>query len=370
MRILVVTPWYPEDGDGSGSFVRDQALAVSGAHDVAVVHLHSRTGAGEREERDEGIRVVRCRARARRLPGTSTAREVAVTAVAERRLARHGFRADLVHAHVYTAALAALPVARGRRLPLVVSEHYSGVARGQLGPWSRFAAGRAYRAAGVVCPVSENLGAAVNALSTRARIEVMPNGVDIRLFHPPDGERDPGPVRVLVVASLVPVKGVPRLIDAVGRVARDGSDLRLTVVGDGPQREECGRRAGAAGVLDRVDFRGRLPRDRVAAEMRAADVLVVPSEWETFSVAAAEGMCSGLPVLASRVGALTELVDPGAGLLVDAGDPEALAEGLGLMLARARHFDRRALAARSAERFSAERVGRQWDALYRRLGAR
>ncbi len=370
MRIVVVTPWFPEAGDGSGSFVRDQALAVAADHEVAVVHLRSRAGAGLREEADDRLRVIRCGVPERLPPGTSTAWELAATARAVRHLARHGCPADVLHAHVYTAALAAVPVARARRLPLVVSEHYSGVARGALGRWSRLAAARAYRAADVVCPVSESLATAIAAMSPRARIEVMPNGVDTDLFRPPDREREPGPARVLVVASLVPVKGVPRLIDAVGRVASTGADLQLTVVGDGPQRAECEHRAAAAGLLDRVDFRGRLPRERVAAGMRSADVLAVPSEWETFSVAAAEGMCCGLPVLASRVGALPELVDEDAGLLVDAGDPEALAEGLGRMLDRVRGFDRRAQSERAAERFGAGHAARRWNGLYRGLVAR
>jgi glycosyltransferase involved in cell wall biosynthesis len=125
----------------------------------------------------------------------------------------------------------------------------------------------------------------------------------------------------------------------------------------------------ALGLSDLVEFRGRRERAEVAAALREADLLAVPSRWETFSVATAEALCSGLPVLATDVGALPELVDEASGVLVAPGDARALAGGLERMLDTARGHDRAAIAARAAERYGRDAVGRAWNDVYRGLAS-
>jgi glycosyltransferase involved in cell wall biosynthesis len=124
----------------------------------------------------------------------------------------------------------------------------------------------------------------------------------------------------LLVARLAPEKGVDVAIDAC-RIA----GIRLVIAGDGPERAALARRAGeVAGVGDAVCFVGHV-EDRELARLRAgAAIALAPSRSaETFGLAAAEAMAAGLPVVASRVGALPELVEPDA--LVAPGDPGALA---------------------------------------------
>ncbi len=141
----------------------------------------------------------------------------------------------------------------------------------------------------------------------------------------------------LVVARLVPEKGVDVAIDAC-RLA----GIPLVVAGDGPQRAELIERAGAGAVR----FVGQVG-DRELAELRAgAAIALAPSRsGETFGLAAAEAMASGLPVVASRVGALPELVEPDA--LVAPGDAAALAGAL------ARRAGDRAAGERARERVRA-----------------
>jgi glycosyltransferase involved in cell wall biosynthesis len=283
---------------------------------------------------------------------------------------RVGHRPDLVHAHVFTAALAAVPTARLLGVPLVVSEHYSGFARGDVPRRARAAASVAYRAADAVCPVSASLWGTLAGLVPAARTRVMPNPVDEGLFALAEPGPTSGPARILVVASLVPVKGVDGLIDAVGIVAGRRRDFRLTVIGDGPQRAAYERRVGDAGLGELVRLVGRRTRHEVARAMQEADLCVAPSRWETFSVAVAEALCRGLPVLATRVGALPELVDETSGVLVAPDDPAALADGLDGMLEALGRFDRLAISRRAVERWGARNVGARWSELYLELAAR
>jgi glycosyltransferase involved in cell wall biosynthesis len=153
------------------------------------------------------------------------------------------------------------------------------------------------------------------------RALVVPNPIPPPARVPaPDAAR-PGAAHprhgALVVARLAPEKGVEVAIDACARAG-----ISLTVAGDGPQRAELDARARRAGA--EVAFLGRVGDRELTSLRAAAAVAVVPSRSaETFGLAAAEAMSAGLPVAASRVGALPELVPDD--WLVPPGDPAALA---------------------------------------------
>ena len=372
VRVLVVTPWYPHAHDGVGSFVEDQVRSVASHHNVAVLHLTTTGGhrVTRRADGDGSWPVVTAAAPNSGLPGSALLWNSAGVAKGVGHLRRGGFRPELVHAHVFSAALAVTPAARLLGAPLVVSEHYSGLARSDFSRHDRLAASLAYRAAAVVCPVSASLQDTLAGLAPNARFQVVPNPVDDRVFAPPKPASREGPVRVLVVASLVPVKGVGGFIEAVGRLALRRRDLYVTVIGDGPERSSYERKVRAAGVGDVLRLAGRQSRQEVARAMRESDLLVAPSKWETFSVAVAEALCCGLPVLATRVGALPELVDESSGRLVEPGDPAAMAAALDGMLDAVGQFDRAAISTNAIERWGAARIGARWDELYRQLTAR
>ena len=123
----------------------------------------------------------------------------------------------------------------------------------------------------------------------------------------------------LVASRLAPEKGVDVAIEAC-RLAR----MPLVIAGDGPEHARLRELAAGADVR----FEGRVGRERLAALRAGASIALVPSRSaETFGLAAAEAMAAGLPVAASRVGALPELLDEPA--LVAPGDAAALAEAIG-----------------------------------------
>lgn len=370
--MLAVTPWFPRGGDGAGSFVEDQVRAIARDHEVAVAHLQAQHGGPSLTEEDGARwRVLRCSVAVPRVPGGLALRDLLGLLAAVRRLRTSGFSPQLVHAHVMSAGFASLPFARTLGIPLVVSEHFSGLALGGVRGRARMVASAAYRGADLVCPASRSLCAALEAIAPGARMQVVPNPVDTELFCPPAGGRPTAQSvpTALAVTSLVPVKGVDALIEAVGLLAARRDDFRVRVVGDGPRREQYAGLARAAGVADRIELLGRLPREEVAREMRAADFLVVPSRWETFSVATAEALCCGLPVLATEVGSLPELVDSSSGRLTEPQSPAALASGIDWMLASAAGFDRPAIARRAARLWGAQAVAGAWSEIYAELAA-
>jgi glycosyltransferase involved in cell wall biosynthesis len=166
------------------------------------------------------------------------------------------------------------------------------------------------------------------------RVSIVPCGVDTAVFHPAaDAGAAPappgGPVRLLFVGDMVPPKGVDELVSAVLSARAQGAALALDLVGDGPLRAVLEARVEAAGAGDRVRFHGTVPRPAVADRLRTADCLVLPSHNEGTPVSVMEALTSGVPVVASRVGGIPDLVTEGTdGLLVPPGDPEALAAAL------------------------------------------
>jgi glycosyltransferase involved in cell wall biosynthesis len=198
------------------------------------------------------------------------------------------------------------------------------------------------------------------------RIVVIPNGIDV----PPEAGRRPrdrGPV-ITTVANLRHGKGHHVLLRAAASVLRRHPDARFHLVGDGPLRTALELEARALGVADRVAFLGH--RDDVADVLAASDVFAFPSFMEAFPNAVMEAMSLALPVVATNVGGIPELVsNRDNGRLVAAGDAAALAAALVEVIESPADAEAmgRAAAATVRERYSFERMTREFEGLYREL---
>jgi glycosyltransferase involved in cell wall biosynthesis len=314
------------------------------------------------EADEDGLRVMRLRYRRPAIRAAAMAFHVAGARAALRRLRRSGFEPDVVHAHVYSAGLPALALARAAGAPLVVSEHYTGFERGLVKGADLRTARTAFRGADLLAPVSEELAGRLRPVAGDTPMRVVANPVDTDAFHPPEGPRADGPPRLLAVAWLDPKKGHRFLLDALAGLGRD--DVTLDLVGGGDLRPELEAQVAGLGLVGRVRFLGPLAKEGVAELMRRADLLVLPSLHENLPVVLAEAMATGLPAVATRVGGVPELVNDGqAGTLVEPGDSAALAAAIRARLDAPRP-DPQALAARARGRFGYDALGRTWDEIY------
>ena len=182
----------------------------------------------------------------------------------------------------------------------------------------------------------------------------------------PNGIHDPGPRhegstverKVLSGGRLVPSKGHDVLLRAYARLAgRAGS--RLVISGTGPGRDELLRLARELSVEDSVDFVGQLDHDGFLRQLRTAAVFALPSMCDNVPVVLLEAMGAGVPIVATSVGGIPELVEDGReGLLVDAGDVNQFAEALDRVLTD--HDLRERLGANGRHRFLATFENRKW----------
>ena len=245
---------------------------------------------------------------------------------------------DVVHAQDRRAALAATTVARAGA---PVAATYHGVPDGAAGLWVQEGplAGRrptagsavvlaadalvARRVAVTVAPSAAMVGFLRRRLRVpAAKLRVIPNGVALQAPRPLAG-----PARTFIsVGTFAPAKSVGTLVEAFALAARTRPHLRLVLVGDGDERAACERRAAALGIAGRVEFTGY--RTDVPAQLSRAEVFVLPSINEHLPLALIEAMGAGLACVASRVGAVAELLADGTGLLVPPDDVTALAAAM------------------------------------------
>jgi glycosyltransferase involved in cell wall biosynthesis len=163
-------------------------------------------------------------------------------------------------------------------------------------------------------------------------MRVVPIGVDTETFRPPKKPRVPGRI-VAVSSSDSPIKGVKVLLEAIAKV-RTGHDVELVVVGkpnpDGP----VAKAVKDLNLSDIVRFVSGLSNDAIAELLASAEIAVVPSLYEGFSIPAVEAMACATPLIATTGGALPEVVgtDGKTGVLVAPGDPAELADAIGALL--------------------------------------
>lgn len=204
------------------------------------------------------------------------------------------------------------------------------------------------------------------------RIEVIPNFVNTSEFrrdrHPchRDALASPDEKILMHVSNFRPVKRVTDVVQVFARVAQR-IPARLIMVGDGPERPRAAETAERLGVGDRVTFLGK--HSSVADLLACADLFLLPSESESFGLAALEAMACGVPVIATRVGGMPEVVPEGrAGRLAAVGDIDGMADTVVELLTDRERWCEASAAGRSVavERFSAERVVPVYERYYQR----
>jgi glycosyltransferase involved in cell wall biosynthesis len=240
-------------------------------------------------------------------------------------------RFDIIHAHLFQGCFWGAWLRRRNLTPHLVSHLH---APPFSPPWSAME-GPSLRRADMLIAVSSPTKAEYVRRHhlDEGRVRVIPNGIDTRRFTPSDRPAaraalglDARVPLVGFVGRLARVKGVDILLEAFARVGRSVPEARLAVIGDGPEASRLRAMPEADGVV----FLGT--RDDVPNLMPGLDLLCVPSRDETFGIVALEALACRVPVVASRVGGLAEVVPPDAGLLVAPEDPEALAQALVCLL--------------------------------------
>jgi N-acetyl-alpha-D-glucosaminyl L-malate synthase BshA len=249
---------------------------------------------------------------------------------------------DLLHVHYaiphsVSALLARQMLAtRGRRLPFVTTLHGTditlvGLDRSYL-PITRYAI---EQSDGVTCISNYLKEETIKHFGATREIEVIPNFVNCDVYLPIKDQAARATARrrlakpeEAILMHLSNFRPVKRVVDVVRIFAKVASEVpaQLVLIGDGPDRSAAEWLAHDLGIHSRVHFLGK--QDRVNELLPLADLMLMPSEQESFGLAALEAMACKVPSIATRVGGVPELIDDGVtGLLYPVGDVDAMARG-------------------------------------------
>jgi glycosyltransferase involved in cell wall biosynthesis len=391
MRILhIVTAFPRQPGDPIAPWLVEllHRLRARG-HDVEVL-ASSYQGLGDQDH--DGIRVHRFRyfpARWERLTHEETApdrmRRSPLFAVMPLfflvsgmwyawRLARRE-RYDIVHVHwPMPMALLGWAARRARRMPMVTT--FYGIelrwVQSRL-PFLRWLIRWAARASAQAVAISTYTARELRKFAD-VPIEVIPYTAELAPTSSSVSRGSPSERSILFVGRLIERKGVAHLIRALGTV-RQTMPARLIVVGEGPERAPLERLARELELADHVEFRGRVTDEALRDAYAAADVLALPSvldarqDTEGLGVVLLEAMNYSVPVIASEIGGITDIVQhERTGLLVPPGDEAALASALTRVLSDGALAHSLGDGGRGLLRgtFSWDRIVDRWDALYKR----
>lgn len=303
------------------------------------------------------------------------------------RAALQDFGPDVVHTHAAKAGFLGRRAAAGLRArPKIVHTFHGHILHGYFpAPVSaafKVLERRLARESDALIAVSERVRDELverHRIAPRTAFTVIDNGVDLSRFVPPDAVArrrarmrleidDVEALVILVPARLAPIKGHLLLFAALSRLPSEALPVRVEILGDGPSRDLLQR--AARDLPDGVTTRFHGFRDDLPEVLPAADCVVLPSINEGMPLALIEAMAAGVPVVATAVGGVVDLIDNGTqGILATPGDASSLAFGLGRVLLDVELGRRMGLLgrARAQERYAIERVVQQHAALYRHL---
>lgn len=280
---------------------------------------------------------------------------------------RHG-RPDVIHAHnALYAGLLAQSVSRVSGIPYVVTEHSSYLTRKLYPLRVMRRAARCFSDAAGFAVVSKWLGRQLEEImgTEASRWRWIPNVVDPELESLPISRRVAEPFTFLTIGDLIPIKDQHTLLRGFAEGGAALADCHLRIAGDGAEEGPLRALATELGVSDRVEFLGRISRDRVAQELDHCHCFVLTSRMETFGVVLIEALSRGRPVITTECGGPQDVIGESNGRLVPVGGIHELAEAMVWMRGHDDGFDPDELREDVAKRFGPDALVRNLNECYR-----
>lgn len=380
-KILWLCSWYPSKADPfNGDFIQRHARAAAAFNDIYVIYVAG-DNSGKTSKKEKEIRksdgltehIVFFPVSSSFL-GKIRAyfNYLFVFKQAIRRYIVEIGKPDLVHVQVpIKAGLLALWLKKRYKVPFVITEHY-GIYNEETGKDSYLNRSkifknytrRIFQQASVFVSVSKFLAEGVNRIVGKTNNIILPNTVDTNIFfYAPKKKTD---FRFIHVSNMVPLKNAEGILRAFKAYTETGGTATLQMVGN--LNDTLPGYAASLGLAsDKVCFKGIVSYQQVASEMQESDCLILFSNIENSPCVIGEALCCGLPVIATNVGGIPELVNSENGILVNAGNEDDLLSAMKAMFANANKYDRKKIAEDATAKFSYSVIGKELDDIYNEI---
>ncbi len=365
-----------------GLFVQKHARAVQLLHDVTLIYVtaDSTLKKGELiidEQNHFGIHEIRIYFGKYKTEIRNAIEYIIKYFTALKLAKKHSGKFDLTHVHILsrTAFLAMwLKITEG--IPFVITEHWSrylpvNIPKGSYSGWLRNLFTKvAVNMASSVTTVTANLADAMQNLGLKNKYYITPNIADMGDFYPLENKKNES-IKKLVHVSCFdePAKNVKGIIDVVNQLATKRNDFIIEIVGDGKDFNEVYNYALKTNLVNsRIYFTGLLTGKELSAKMRNADAFVMFSNYENFPCTIVESFASGVPVISSDVGGISEHLKPEFGILVEAGNKVQLEHAFIKIMDEPSMFNYKMMREYAKEKFSIEQSAKLFSDIYHSAG--
>jgi glycosyltransferase involved in cell wall biosynthesis len=368
-NILFISSWFPNKIEATnGNFVQRHAEAVSQLHDVEILHA-----IGDRNQKEKflfddkiinGIRTL--------IVYYKNSEISAINFLRRMKAYRLGFKKmkmpDLVHANVlHNSMFFAVWLKKKHKIPFVVTEHWSiflKINRKKLSKIKLFTARQIAKYASYLFPVSENLKENMQHLDIRGNYKVVGNVVDTDLFVVNEKEKEK--FIFLHVSCLVALKNPDKIIATAKKLYEEFQNFELHIGGDGDVKalEKQIREIKAENYIKTF---GEIPLNMVAEKMQNSSCFVLFSDYENLPCVLLESMSSGVPVIATNVGGIPEIVKNGHGIIIEKSEKELYDAMKNVITKNTNFLSPQDLHDYVDINFSKKSIAKQFDEIYRKI---
>lgn len=376
MNVLHLVSWYPNEKDPyNGDFIQRHLLALAGYIPVTVIFLVKDSELNKNE-----ILVSRNKKTTNleewivRYGSINTGVRIVDQYFSIIRYKKYFKRfiddyirekgqPDLIHVHVaLNAGLIALDLNKELKIPYVVTEHstvYHRNANENL--WNRLFIYKKFtrkiiRNAAAIMPVSDNLGKVISKITDFKKLFVISNVVDTSIFYFNNSNSNDKFI-FIHVSGMSEQKNMEGLLKGMKLLSLKNNNWIFKMVG--PASDEQKKIADQLGISNYIEWIGEVSYDMVAALMKKSHVHILFSRYENQPCVNLEALCCGLPVIATDVGGLPEVVDHSNGALIPSQNENALADAMEKMILYYNKYDRKKISDNAISRFGYNIIGKQ-----------
>ncbi|MBS5938018.1 glycosyltransferase [Clostridium sp.] len=264
---------------------------------------------------------------------------------------------DIIHVHsALYGGLAAIQIKNKYNIPFVITEHSSGVLQGELREHDIPMLKDVYNNADYIISVGEKLKEVIGTYSNR-RVEVIPNIVDVERFSINRSKEDDN-FTFISISHLKENKNIDLTLKALKEVIKVYDNIRLIVVGDGPEKESLINIAKELMIDTKIDFIGAVSRENLNNIINKADAFVLPSKYETFGIAYIEALACGLPIITSKCGGPEDFFNENIGVMIPKCTVDELSNAMINIIENFNKFNSNYLREYVKDRFSKEVIAK------------
>lgn len=376
LNVLFIPSWYPNLSNPTlGIFIRRQAEALSKLHSITVINVLSDSSINKctvNTENKNGITTISAHYKKSNSSVIKLFRSLHAFKLAYTVYLKNSAAPNIVHLHViFPAAVYILFTSFFKKIPLVISEHWSGYMEedgNYKGFFLRKISEAAARKAKKIIVVSSPMKKAMlkHNLGNEKKYCIVNNAVDTNLFYATEKTSSPLPFTFIHVSSMNDrEKNISGIIRVAAEFSKQNKNFILNFIGTSNEFEGFRKQANDAGLLNKIlFFKGELPSEKVAEEMRNADAFLMFSNYEGQPCVILESLMCGTPVIASHTGGIPEVVNNSNGLLVKPNDEAALLTAMQSMTQNIALYNRSKIANDAKQKYSYEVVATQLNEVY------